>query len=314
MLNLKNGEVLNLEELLLPEAKLKINASITRHNDSLLCAYRTGNLDEYDSRNYITEFNENLQPLSHRRLTSEDKELAFEDVRLFSLRNRLIALYTYLPGNKRDGWKFRYGVGIGEVELKTGTIRNNQSLRIHAAGGHSKNWVPVLTEKDLFLVTDYEPHLKLLRFVSLSDNFDCEKFYCSSRVTKGWKYGQIRGGTPFISSPLPDDDWKYSFVHSDVLLPNGSIHSRFYVYTLLRLSLSTNEFQYCKVPLGHSNNEPSEHYNDLWLSATRHMAMRVVFPMGIINYNEGILMSYGKDDCVSRLVFYDWKYLTGLFD
>lgn len=311
-MSLKNSEEFKLENSLFPDADFKINASIVSHANRFWCAYRTDNMDKYDAKNYLTELDHKLSPISHKKLTAENANTAFEDVRLFSFDGKMIAIYTYLPGNIKDGWVFEYGVGIGIIDLETGVICQQKSLREYARAKHSKNWIPYIHNDDLFLITDFDPYLKILKSQN-GVGFEFQEVYSSTNRTASWNYGELRGGTPFIPNPFVKDNWLYSFVHSHINLPNGLVKTRFYVYTVLRLNSVTQKFQYYKIPIGYSQTEGCRSYSRLWIRATRNSAMKVVFPMGLTNYSDGILMSYGKDDCVSRIVFYKWDYIAGLF-
>ncbi|MHA4895001.1 hypothetical protein ACXZ1K_09625 [Pedobacter sp. PWIIR3] len=314
MSKLRNGEEFELEHSLVASAKFKINASIQRFNSRLFCAYRTDSLDDYDARNFLTELDENFSPLSHIPMIPENGNSAFEDVRLFIFRDNLMAIYTYLPKKDSNVWTFQYGLGIGIVDVKTGIISQQTSLRKYTKSLHSKNWIPYIFNDNLYLVTDFEPHVRVLEFKYGKDSFCFSEISLEVNKTGSWAYGQIRGGTPFIAGPNENSSWQYCFVHSHITLPNGNINTRFYVYTVLRFCPVTKNVEYHKIPIDFSKLVDNRNYEELWLSATRGTAMRVVFPMGLINFQDGVVMSYGKDDCVSRLVYYDWDFLIKLFD
>lgn len=299
-----------LEDSLLPSALYKINASICQLNEENWCAYRIGNLDEYDAQNYLTKLNHSFEPIAHIKLKGNNGNTAFEDVRLFVYKAELIALYTYLPKVGEDSWEFAYGVGLGVVNRKNGNIIKQQSLRKYSKTLHSKNWVPYIHNEELYIVTDFSPHLRILRASGNPGNFSFRELLVNDAVH--WDYGQIRGGTPFFTNS--NQKWLYSFVHSHIFLPNGIGKIKYYLYTIVRLCPESKVIQIGNKYLQYSTDEQKKGYKDIWLSATRNTGMKVVFPMGVIKYPDGVLLSYGKDDCISRMKYYSWDFIHSLFD
>ncbi len=312
-LKLINGEY-KLEDVLTPDFDLKINSSIVQFNSKYYCAYRTDHMDEFDAKNYVTILDENLNPLTHIKLTAENGNTAFEDIRLFIFNNQLLALYTYLPQTGPDKWVWENGIGIGEFDAKNGKLINQQSLRHLANGVQEKNYVPYIHNDTLYIITNFDPKLRIIEVTGDVGFFNFKEFFKSTEKTKGWDFGQLRGGTPFIKCPKKNDNWQYSFIHSSTYLPNGNFVSRFYVYTVLRFDPTTYTFEYYKKPMGYSTNEVDNNGKSTSMPNKRNLAIKVVFPMGVTQYENGVLISYGKDDCVSRLKFYFWDYLIKLLE
>jgi hypothetical protein len=128
---------------------LQINASIAKHRERIWCAYRTKNLYQYDSESFLTELNADLEPISEKRLVAENKNTAFEDVRLFSFGDKLLAFYTFLPFDDNGGWKWEYVVGYGEVDEESSVIKNqvsmrNLSRRVNEKIGRTKKTGPLI--------------------------------------------------------------------------------------------------------------------------------------------------------------------------
>lgn len=92
---------------------LEFNASITKHKNRIWCAYRTDHLYQFDSKSFLTEFSPDLEPISIWRLIAGNGNTAFEDVRLFSTGECILAFYRYFPQNESGGWEWKYGVGMG---------------------------------------------------------------------------------------------------------------------------------------------------------------------------------------------------------
>jgi len=86
---------------------LEINASITKHENKIWCVYRTYHLYQFDSKSFLTELDHDLNTLSSIPLKSENGNTAFEDVRLFSAGDNILAFYTYLPLNENGGWDWQ---------------------------------------------------------------------------------------------------------------------------------------------------------------------------------------------------------------
>jgi hypothetical protein len=303
-----------LENSLEPQADLKINAAIVEYKSNFYCAYRTDFLDDFAPKNYITLFDKRFNPLSHIALHPENGNEAFEDIRLFVYRDRLLAIYTYLP--KLDtGWLWENGIAIAEVDLVNGLLIKQQSLRHLALGKHEKNYVPLVHNNELFIITNIEPDLRIIRANGNVGDFIFEEIVNKKTDLQCWRFGQLRGGTPFIPSPDKKDTWQYSFIHSSVYLPNGNFKSRYYFYTLMRIDPNTFKMEYVSNPIGYSKNEVESKNGSQWiLKSKKNYSIKVAFPMGIISQDTGIYLSYGKDDCVSRMKFYSWDYVKRCFD
>ncbi len=76
---------------------LQINASIARHNQKIWCAYRTQHLYKRNAECILMELSNEFEPVSDKWLTAENNNTAFEDIRLFVYRDKLLAFYNYLP-------------------------------------------------------------------------------------------------------------------------------------------------------------------------------------------------------------------------
>ncbi|MDN5283944.1 MAG: hypothetical protein JWR38_218 [Mucilaginibacter sp.] len=199
----------NKLQLLLNNSERQINVSIAKHKEKIWCAYRTRNLDDYDSISELTELSNDFRPLGSKRLIAENNHTAFEDVRLFSVGELLMAFYTFLPNLAGFGYQFIYSVGFGLVDVNLGVIKNQISLRRLSKRIHEKNWVPYIYNDELFLITDFDPFLRVIKLSDKSGKLVlCEEFLSSER-SKVWKYGEVRGGTPLIANPNNSEKWLY---------------------------------------------------------------------------------------------------------
>lgn len=289
---------------------LQINASVVLHQDKYWCAYRTQNLFRFNSFSFISELNEDLDPVSNKPLIAANGNPAFEDVRLFSTGDTLLAFYTYMPKTE-TGWIWHFGVGYGEVDAITGVIKNQVSLRSFSKRKEEKNWVPYIYNNEVFVITDFDPFLRILKVRNSRGETDINEIYLSTDKTKGWPYGEIRGGTPLIAPPGPVSNWLYGFVHSHLSNNNG--YRRFYYYTAVRFDPLTKRVEYHQPPLHYDDSDIDSKYTLLWHKSNKR-ELKVIFPIGIMHYNNGIIVSFGKDDVCSYTDFFSWEYIYSLFE
>jgi len=294
---------------------LQINASIAKHNERIWCAYRTTHLYpepyyHYDSQPYLIELDNDLEPLNDIPLVAENNNTAFEDIRLFSFKNKLLAFYHYLPlvANKR--WDIIYAIGFGEVELSSGIIKNQVSLRSLSKRDHEKNWAPYIYDEELYMVTDFDPFLRVIKIDFVGEGVKSKETYISKEKTKSWAFGELRGGTPLISEPGSQDGWIYGFVHS--FRSNEQGFGRYYYHTVVRYNHVEKYFEYHPEPLPYLEEEPDEDYELLWRYSNSKRS-KVIFPMGILHCDGGVMVSFGKDDVLSFTEYFSWERLKSFF-
>jgi hypothetical protein len=306
-------EELKFEDSLVPTEKFKLNASLVKHDNRYFCAYRSDHMHDYDPRNYLTELDNNLQPISHKRLLSENGNTAFEDIRLFTFKDSLLAIYAAFERLENSKWDDTYNIEIALVNVETGMLVEQNSLKSLSTRYHNKNWVPYISGEHIYIITDFDPELRILQSIRKYGFSKYQVIFRSETAAIKWEFGELRGGTPFLPNTSNDNNWQYSFVHSSLYVPNGDDVSRFYFYTVVRFNHKTKTIQYYKKPLNYSSWHHTDiAYNEV-VRTTRDPSIRVVFPMGLAHWKDGLLVSFGKDDCVSRLKFYSWEYLLGLF-
>jgi hypothetical protein len=289
---------------------LEINASIAVHQEKIWCTYRAEHLYNYNARTMLTELDADLQLVKDLKLVAENKNTAFEDVRLFSAGQRLLALYTYLPQDDAGGWKWEPGVGVGYVDVESGIITSQVSLRGLSKRKHEKNWCPYVVGDEIFLITDFDPYVRVLKLGKVDGEIMPEEVYQSTIRTKGWRYGELRGGTPLLQSPQGEDCWHYGFIHSFLNSYQG--YARYYFYTAVRFNHYTHEVEYHPEPLDFEYDTSGSVYQELWWYSNRRN-LKVIFPIGIMPHEDGVLVSFGIDDVASAIQHYSWDYLCGLF-
>ena len=288
---------------------LQINASIVKHKGKVWCAYRTQHLFKYDAKCYISELNEEFDPILNKRLKAENNNTAFEDVRLFSFGDSLLAFYTYFPQISETDWLWQFGVGFGVVDLENFLITNQCSLRHLSKREHEKNWSPYVHDGELFILTDYDPYIRVLKLGFLDT--PAKEIYISPKRTLGWKYGELRGGTPLLPNPNNDNGWHYGFIHS--YLPQSHGFNRYYYYTAVRFSHERKEIEYYPEPLQYQDENPDEEYEMLWRKSNNR-TIKVIFPIGIMHYEDGLMVSFGKDDVMSFTQHFKWDFIESLFN
>jgi len=287
---------------------LQINGSLAKHNERIWCTFRTRNLYQYDAISYLTELNGDFDQISERRLIAENGNTAFEDVRLFSAGQTLLAFYTYFPKNQDGGWDWIYGVGMGKVDVESGIIKNQVSLRALSRRLHEKNWVPYIFMNTLFVITDFDPILRIIKVGEVDGAIALEEVFASEAKALAWSYGEVRGGTPLLENP--GDGLLYGFVHSYLLNDRG--YKRYYYYTAVRFNPVDNTVEMHPEPLAYEDEKPDDEYNVLW-DISNGKTLKVIFPIGITHHNNGILVSFGKDDVCSCTMLFEWEKITDLF-
>jgi hypothetical protein len=289
---------------------LQINASIALHQDRIWCAYRTQHLYRFNAECVLNELNNELDSISDKKLIAQNNNTAFEDIRLFSFGEKLLAFYNYLPYQEKVGWQIKYAVGYGEVDIETGIIKNQVSLRSLSKRYDEKNWSPYIFKSELFMVTDFDPFLRVIK-INLDDKQNgAAEVFSTTKRTEGWTYGELRGGTPLIAEPGANDSWLYGFIHSFLTDQDG--FKRNYYYTIVRYDHEDKHFEYYPLPLPYIDEEPDEEYEMMWRKSNgRHF--KVIFPIGIMLHENGILVSFGKDDVCSYIEHFSWDRIKAYF-
>lgn len=307
------GKAFPLERLLYPGARLKINATICQLEDKIICVYRTDHLHSFDAKNFLTVFNADFSNGQHKQIVAANGNTAFEDIRLFNYNGQIWVMYTHLPRIGNSGWSQNYEMGIGTLNIENGLIENQQDLKAFSGRVNEKNWSPYVHQGQLFLITDFDPYLKIGIVQGDVGNLSFGLQYLSNEKSMLWPYGEVRGGTPFVSHPEgTNNNWLYAFIHSSLSLPNGVLNSRFYSCTIVRFNCVDYTLEFCEDSIDFSSPDDDPSYIANWNFSTRGSLSRVIFPAGLINYKNGVLMSYGQDDCVSRVKYYSWGTLESL--
>jgi hypothetical protein len=287
----------------------QINGSIAKHTNIIWCAYRTRHLHEFNAECYLAQLDFELNTICDKKLIAENGNTAFEDIRLFSFENNLLAFYNYLPFQTGGGWKNQYGIGYGVIDIETGIIKNQISLRGLSTRFHEKNWSPYIYHNELFMITDFDPFLRIIKIGHIGDNVSKEVFL-SQVKTKSWEFGELRGGTPLLSQPDANDGWLYGFIHSFKVNEKG--FRRFYYYTAIRFRHFEKTFEFYPVPLRYRAAKPDAEHKMLWEFSNGGLS-KVIFPIGVMHHMNGVLVSFGIDDVSTHIEYFSWKFIKNLF-
>jgi hypothetical protein len=161
------------------------------------------------------------------------------------------------------------------------------------------------------MVTDFDPFLRVIKIGTVGGLADPEEVFLCDQRTRGWAFGELRGGTPLLSEPDDDDGWLYGFIHSYKTYDQG--FQRFYYYTIARFSHVSKIFEYYPQPLAYVDDEADEDYDLLW-KYSNNKKLKVIFPIGIMHHDEGVVVSFGKDDVSSFTEYFSWQRIKSYFN
>ncbi|MFD2148668.1 hypothetical protein [Mucilaginibacter antarcticus] len=65
-------------------------------------------------------------------------------------------------------------------------------------------------------------------------------------------------------------------------------------------------------PLSYEDDRPDASYELLW-KYSNNKSIKVIFPIGIMHHEDGVMVSFGKDDVASFTQYFTWDLITNLF-
>lgn len=207
---------------------------------------------------------------------------SIEDCRLYEFNGKLHGVYT-VAAEVQGTWKCYQAYGeiaydgnewrIGHIQIK---YPGNDFSSLN------KNWVPFVENgKTNFIYGirgDFQVVLEL-------DSDRISRTY-NSPAPK-WEHGEIRGGVI-----LPRGDTLLRFFHSRKEYPDKSF-SYFIGVSIMEGKSPFKTLNICKAPILSGDDE--------FVPFCKHFKGRVVFPLGAIQNGDKILLSYGQNDCQSRI-------------
>lgn len=162
-----------------------------------------------------------------------------------------------------------------------------------------KNWTFFQSGEQLYASYGIAPH-KVIE-VNLDDH--TTKFVHETRFDYQWKYGELRGG----SCPVEHDGLLWSFFHSSVNIREesyGPIRQYFIGVYAFEPKPPFRPVWMSKQPLLAGEEEKFQH--------DRPSQHSVIFPCGAVRAAGGWLVTFGENDCRSRMAFFDDEIVNDL--
>ncbi|MCB1111786.1 MAG: hypothetical protein H7A37_08240 [Chlamydiales bacterium] len=282
------------EQIILKEYPQGWNPSIVKTDQGYLLSFRyTPNMkNHWMSYTGLVLLNDDLEQISEAYLVTEDRYGTplpphMEDARLFTYRGEIYLIYncctdkTHHAGSRRDMW-------IGKLAYRNKTYVIEPPIKLFHNKHHEtqlteKNWVAFGWQDMILFSYMVSPHEVI---VPSFDTGECTPIFSTKPETLQWKWGSLRGGTPAIKI----NDEYLAFFHSSIkthsLASNGAYMNHYYMgaYTFS----AEPPFEMTKItpyPVVGKDFYTLSDFNK-----------RVVFPGGIIDEEDHLLVAYGKDD------------------
>lgn len=259
------------------------NPSITRFGNKILMFYRfhSGNWKTTISGcflnsamrpdgDFVLQFEESLSNYSH------------EDLRAFWFNGKLYGIYG-VAAQMTDGWKCYQAYGeimndgeqwrIGHIQIK---YPGNDFT------GMTKNWCPFVHNGKIHLIYG----ISCANQVVLELDYDRVHRVHHSPAPR-WEHGEIRGGVI-----VPRGDTLLRFFHSRAVYSKTDF-SYFVGCSILESKPPFKALNICKAPILSGDDE--------FVAGCGHWKQRVCFPLGAIQKDDKILLSYGFNDCQCRV-------------
>jgi hypothetical protein len=208
---------------------------------------------------------------------------SIEDCRLFEFQGKLHGVYT-VAAEIQGYWKCyqAYGEiahlgddwGIGHIQIK---YPGNDFT------GTTKNFAPFVVDGKIYFTFGIQGANQVI----LEMDHDRVRATHSSPAPR-WEHGEIRGGVI-----LPRGDTFLRFFHSRKDNPDKTI-CYFVGCAIMESKPPFKTLIVCKAPVLSGDDE--------FVAGCKHWKGRVVFPLGAIQRDDKILLSYGKNDCCCEVI------------
>ena len=211
-----------------------------------------------------------------------------EDPRFFDYRGDLWLTYT-------DA----HEVGIARLNPDMSTADSFYLERPWHHTRPEKNWTFFEANDRLYAVYGIAPH----RVIEVNLEDHTTKFMHEVRFEYEWRWGELRGG----ASPVEHDGLLWSFFHSSLNIreesygPIRQYHIGAYAFE------KTPPFKpvwMSRKPLLSGEEEQFQH--------DRPSQHSVLFPCGAVRNQDGWLVTFGENDCRSRMAFFDDEIVSNL--
>lgn len=209
-------------------------------------------------------------------------QFAVEDCRLFEFDGKLHGVYT-VAGEANGFWKCYQA--YGEITHENDVWRIGH-IRIKYADndftGTNKNWVPFVNNGEIHFIFGVRGENQAVLRV---ENDRVLATYNSPAPR--WPHGEIRGGVIILRG-----DTLLRFFHSRAVYPDKSF--RYFVgCCTMEAKPPFRTLRICKEPIlaGDEDYTPN----------CKHWKANVVFGLGAIERGDKILLSFGHNDCASKI-------------
>ena len=300
--------VLETHRIEVPGYPYTFNPSIVRWNNRLLMSFRVNDLRIYSSKKIgLVWLDENFNPVgdpyilkiprdtSINFFVNKRARIRVQDPRLITINDRLYIIYS----DYQIGRMFKAELHFDGEQFfldKADCFLHFENEKLNRL---EKNWVSFQYEDDLLFAYKISPHII---FSHIKGTQTCQTYAASSNNIR-WRWGEIRGGTPAI---LVDGSY-LAFFHSSIEM--ASVQSegdrRMHYFMGAYRFFATPPFK-----ITHVSPKPivgEDFYVNRPYRTVKPLAC--VFPMGIIQDDNFIWISYGKQDHESWVVKLDKRKL-----
>ena len=202
-------------------------------------------------------------------------------------------------------------VQLRELQLPDDIWPQSLALPSNMRGRHEeKNWVPFIYEDSIHFVYCINPPVVVrvpteVAALNASDPIRTEFVSAADNATARWRYGDMRGGTPAVYDAALGG--YVAFFHSQITFreatPTGPRPVRSYLMGCYVFA--------AQPPFGIQliSERPlvgPDFYNESLVNARN---WRIVFPAGVMVLADSILVSYGRNDTMTRVVRFDRRKL-----
>lgn len=267
------------KSLLLPEEG-SFNAGIARLNEQkIVCIYR---YDEYGFMACNLDNNYNIIPDSFFKLNIT----GCADPKLIWRNNELLVIYSSINGIDYEK-EYMCGCVLIDRNISNNFIHGHQfRISPEELSGRQKNWMPFEFDGKIYLIASVFPHV----IYELVDNYNCVKSFETSWNHCWFSDKQMRGNTNAVKL----NDGNYLSTFHTVISCNNKQHydNGFYVFE--------GKPPFKVIKCANRTYLPAEAACQKYYRNHNHILC--IFPVGMILENGKIIISYGDNDSVVKIV------------
>lgn len=285
----ERGIVLDVKTVRVPGCPNAYNASLVAYEEGykLFFRYDTPPKPPYISRIAFIQLDAAFEPAEETFHPIETSTKCSEDPRVLWLHDKILLSYS---GYQK--WPGTVPMYLATLDARTMQVENISALPI-LTGSVEKNWTPFVDNNQIL----YQYYLYPQSVLAVVDQ-TVEFFHRDNQQARFWKksYGQISGGTPAIK--ISDEEY-LGFFHSRFRDSSG-----FYWYVMGAYTFSTEPpytmLRISPVPIL---------FHSIYDSWTYHEEKVCIFPAGIVDKGEHIIVSCGENDAAIKIITFDKEKL-----